>query len=215
MAGRRRRGAFDPCSFSRRAADETGMNQQFSDSQAAKVLLSRREALGGGLLLTMAALSGCNAGRKIAVPSAMAGASTSPVLPYIPGPLPATPAPTVITPAPGIGRGSVSVIPRSAWASRGPIRDQNHKLNDMGRVSRITIHHEGDDPFTYTAQMEVAKRLERIRQYHTSKTKKGSNEKWADIGYHYIIDPAGRVWEGRNTAFQGCTCRTRTRTTSA
>jgi hypothetical protein len=27
--------------------------------------------------------------------------------------------------------------------------------------------------------------------------------RWADIGYHYVIDPAGRVWEGRPTRLQG------------
>ena len=27
--------------------------------------------------------------------------------------------------------------------------------------------------------------------------------RWGDIGYHFLIDPAGRVWEGRDLRYQG------------
>ena len=66
----------------------------------------------------------------------------------------------------------------------------------MGRVNKITIHHEGSSPFYSTNQGDVARRLESIRAGHVSKG-------WADIGYHYVIDPAGRVWQGRPTSLQG------------
>ncbi|MCC6321051.1 MAG: N-acetylmuramoyl-L-alanine amidase [Phycisphaerales bacterium] len=174
------------------------MHQQFFDDQAAAGLLSRREVIGGGLLLSALALSGCN-NSTMRVPTATASAvNSSPVTPYIPGPMPSAPTPAQRA----AGGGSVPVIPRSAWTRTGRIAGR--KINDMGRVTRITVHHEGDDPFTATSQAAVASRLESIRQFHTTRTKQGRpSEKWADIGYHYIIDPAGRVWEGRDARYQG------------
>lgn len=44
--------------------------------------------------------------------------------------------------------------------------------------------------------MDVAHRIDSIRQAH-------QNAGWGDIGYHFIIDPFGQVWEGRPLAFQG------------
>lgn len=63
-------------------------------------------------------------------------------------------------------------------------------------VNRVTIHHDGMDTFTSRSQGDAAARLERIRLAHRAKN-------WGDIGYHYLIDPAGRVWEGRPLSWQG------------
>jgi hypothetical protein len=68
----------------------------------------------------------------------------------------------------------------------------------MNGVQRITVHHEGASSLGLRGQSAVARRLENIRQYHRSKGKE-----WADIGYHYIIDPEGRVWEGRPIQVEG------------
>jgi N-acetyl-anhydromuramyl-L-alanine amidase AmpD len=38
--------------------------------------------------------------------------------------------------------------------------------------------------------------LERIRAAHR-------NRGFGDIGYHYLVDPAGRVWAGRELSWQG------------
>src|SRR5690606_33804179 len=46
-------------------------------------------------------------------------------------------------------------------------------------------------------QADVADRIEMIRRSHVE------SRGFADIGYHYIIDPAGRIWEGRSVAYQG------------
>lgn len=51
-------------------------------------------------------------------------------------------------------------------------------------------------PFYSVAMGDAAGRLESIRRSHV-------NKGWADIGYHYIIDPAGRVWQGRPISLQG------------
>lgn len=86
------------------------------------------------------------------------------------------------------------VIARSVWTRTGPnVGD----TNPMGGVSRITVHHDGMTPFTNTSQLAAAQRLENIRRSHVS------SNGWADIGYHYVVDPGGRVWEARPVSLQG------------
>jgi hypothetical protein len=85
------------------------------------------------------------------------------------------------------------VVNRATWASQGPIMS---RANRMGRVEYITVHHDGMNPFTSTLFEETSRRLESIRRAHV-------NQEWADIGYHFAVDPAGRVWEGRPESLQG------------
>lgn len=89
------------------------------------------------------------------------------------------------------------IIPRTQWAKRGP----NPRLaNRMGSIYRITVHHDGMNAFTSTARSAATHRIENIRAAHVGKG-------WADIGYHFIIDPAGRVWQGRPVSLQGAHVR--------
>lgn len=64
---------------------------------------------------------------------------------------------------------------------------------------RITLHHDGMDAFASTDRAAAAARLEQIRQAHLNRP----GEPFGDIGYHYLIDPAGRVWQGRPLQWQG------------
>lgn len=89
------------------------------------------------------------------------------------------------------------VIPRSQWARGNPILSRMNRADR--RFDRITIHHDGIDAFTSTSREAAARRLEQIRQAHLNR----KGEPFGDIGYHYAIDPAGRVWAGRDTAWQG------------
>jgi N-acetyl-anhydromuramyl-L-alanine amidase AmpD len=61
----------------------------------------------------------------------------------------------------------------------------------------VTIHHDGMPPVQLRSQRDVADRLSQIRHLHVD------NQGWGDIGYHYIVDPQGRVWEGRPISWQG------------
>lgn len=67
----------------------------------------------------------------------------------------------------------------------------------MGGINRITIHHEGWTPVWFSDQASTAARLEQIRNIHVR------DRGWGDIGYHYVIDRAGRVWQGREIRYQG------------
>ena len=90
--------------------------------------------------------------------------------------------------------GPAGALPRSWWTKAGPIRS---KVNPMRGVKRITVHHEGHTPVWFTDQASTRARLEQVRNIHTR------DRRWGDIGYHYIIDRAGRVIEGRPIAYQG------------
>ncbi|MBM4108402.1 MAG: N-acetylmuramoyl-L-alanine amidase [Phycisphaerae bacterium] len=105
-----------------------------------------------------------------------------------------TAASSITGPAAGPSPRVAGVMPRSSWTSAQPIL----RLADpMGSISRVTVHHDGMPPVTLRSQAEVARRIEQIRKAHV--TGRG----WADIGYHYVIDPTGRVWEGRPLRLQG------------
>lgn len=87
-----------------------------------------------------------------------------------------------------------AVIPRTIWTNE-PIRPW--LADRMGRISRITVHHDGLDVFTSKRQADAMDRLELFRSNHVDRLG------WADIGYHFAIDPAGRVYECRPTGYQG------------
>jgi len=89
------------------------------------------------------------------------------------------------------------VIPRSAWTRQAPLV---READPMRGIHTITVHHDGMSPFETTSQQEAMHRLELIRNAH-----RGLG--WADIGYHYAIDPAGRVYACRPLELQGAHVR--------
>ena len=88
--------------------------------------------------------------------------------------------------------GLVSVLSRSQWTTKGP---NIRKINKMGKITRITLHHSGIKVFTDKSYRGAQLYLEKIRKSHT--------RGWSDIGYHYAIDPNGRIWECRSIKYQG------------
>ncbi len=92
----------------------------------------------------------------------------------------------------------IRAIPRENWAKGSPI---SGRLNPMGAYRRITVHHEGWTDVWFSDQAKTAKRLESIRRSHLDRLRAG------DIGYHFIIDRAGRLWEGRSLRYQGAHVR--------
>jgi hypothetical protein len=86
-----------------------------------------------------------------------------------------------------------SVIPRTAWTSWLPDRSE---MDALGKIRRITVHHEGNGAFTGTSVAEC-----RARIVNVLNGERGVGHR--DIAYHYVIDPAGRVWEARDLRWQG------------
>jgi hypothetical protein len=103
--------------------------------------------------------------------------------------------PSPVPPAPGVDVPG-GVIARSEWARGQPIPA---RMTPARPYWRITLHHDGMGAFTTTDRAAAAARLEQIRHSHLHRR----GEPFGDIGYHYLIDPAGRVWQGRPLNWQG------------
>lgn len=92
--------------------------------------------------------------------------------------------------------------PRAAWATAGDVPNTKD-MDPMLPPKYITIHHDGMTPFWGVTDLEARLRLEWIRNGHRGKG-------WSDIGYHYIVDRAGVVWQGRDvTKWQGAHVKNR------
>jgi hypothetical protein len=97
-------------------------------------------------------------------------------------------------PAPAAARRiAAGRLSRTRWNARAVDRGN---LDRMGRIWRVTIHHSAmltrvGSPST------AAVAIRAIQQQHMD------GRGYGDIGYHYLIDPDGRVWEGRSLAYQG------------
>lgn len=157
----------------------------------------RREVLMGGLALSAFVLSGCQQRKASSAAGSSPSVSVSNGPIYGPGVSPSQVQPRPM-PAPPVASGNfggrVAILPRSAWTRAGIARPR--ECYAMNGVNRITIHHSAMDNSNLQSQSDVARHIESIRGAHI-------RNGWADIGYHFIVDPQGRVWEARTSAKQG------------
>lgn len=162
---------------------------------------SRRELLNGGLMLGAGlVLGGCQsaptgpmadptwpdqgkapdlskpAGRPAWMPNSPISSNTPPVQPNIPS------------------GGAIVPIARGRWTSAQPL--STRETYAMGAVQRITIHHDAIINSDVQGPSDAMRRLNAVRDGHLKR-------RMIDIGYHYVIDPQGRVWEARPTRLQG------------
>ena len=89
--------------------------------------------------------------------------------------------------------GSLAIRPRSAWSPR---REDRQNLDRMQRPSKVTIHHSAMY-FRSTSPRDAAAQIGKIQREHMK------TRGYGDIGYHFLIDPSGRIWEGRQLRWQG------------
>lgn len=86
-----------------------------------------------------------------------------------------------------------AIIPRSAWTNAGPAKS----CHPMNGVNLLTFHHDGNPGGFYdVSYWQTARYLESIRQFHVQ-------NKFEDIGYHFAIDRAGRIWQLRSVLYRG------------
>ncbi len=79
---------------------------------------------------------------------------------------------------------------RGEWGARAIKGDYDR----MTPITRITVHHSGEAAAAGTSAAEAGE-LRQMQASHQSK--------WADLGYHFVIDPTGAIWEGRALKWQG------------
>lgn len=196
------------------AASWTKRAETYTEGHPEPIALSRRAVLGTGLAVgAMAWLTGCASSTRGAVidsselpgpvwPSdgnaTIAGNQTP-----MPQPAPVNPYPQqpIQTPPPQDNMPQVpsGVIARSNWTNTQPKWRASRPMNG---VQRITVHHDAINASGLWRQGDVAKRLNQIRNSHLQR-----GSEWIDIGYHYIVDPAGRVWQGRPISIEGAHVR--------
>ena len=182
--------------------------------------IARRDALrlglaGGLSALAAAWLPGCvgsvpayyaaePGGRAGAAGTATRDADAPVTRPLLAPPIATTPAPLPPLPAaPAAATGSMRVTPRSAWTREGP----GGNVQAMNGVRRITVHHSAM-VMSGTAAASTAQMLTAIREGHRQRG-------WADIGYHFAVDRAGRVLACRDLRDQVRTWPSTTSTTWA
>ena len=104
--------------------------------------------------------------------------------------------PAVAEPVPASGTTVAGAIPRRTWGAR-PTRSNIDRAS--GRWSRITVHHTAIDAghLKGASVAQTAAALRQIQDLHQN------GNGWADIGYHLLIDPEGRLFEGRPLRWQG------------
>ncbi|MGW0902038.1 peptidoglycan recognition protein family protein [Streptomyces sp. NPDC002853] len=79
------------------------------------------------------------------------------------------------------------VVPRAEWV--GDASGETPPARYAGRVQAVFIHHT-DTPNSY----DCADAARTIRYLHTGQTE---GRQWDDIGYNFLVDRCGTVYEGR------------------
>ncbi len=87
--------------------------------------------------------------------------------------------------------------PRSAWRASRPIASRLTRAS--GGYDKITVHHTADvSGARFDGSLrDSTQTLRQVQSEHMD------GRGYGDIGYHFLIDPAGRVFEGRSLAYQG------------
>lgn len=87
----------------------------------------------------------------------------------------------------------VNFMRRSEWTSADP---RFSRLRCATVFNRITVHHAGAKVNCHSEKNSVIFDLQGVMASH-------SKRNYGDVGYHFIVDYVGRVWEGRSLKYQG------------
>jgi|FLOH01.1.fsa_nt_gi hypothetical protein len=107
-----------------------------------------------------------------------------------------TGSPNYQTSTPGGGT-TLTIIPRAQWGAAREVPD--HMSRHQAPWSDIIVHHTAMKVGSDTSQAGRSAELRVIQRSHLGKR----DPQWGDIGYHYLIDPEGRIYEGRRLAWRG------------
>jgi len=88
-------------------------------------------------------------------------------------------------------KGSLADVSRTQWKAQA--MRANH--DPMSKPYRLTVHHTAE-PLESDALASSCAEVRHIQSMHVQ-------QGWADVGYHFFIDRAGRILEGRSLDAQG------------
>ena len=80
---------------------------------------------------------------------------------------------------------SPAIVSRPEWGADESLRSGSP---DFAAINRAIVHHT----VTSTAEPDPAGRVRAIHRFHTQ------DNGWSDIGYNFLVDADGRVYEGRS-----------------
>ena len=80
-----------------------------------------------------------------------------------------------------------TIVTRRSWGADESLRDGPPRYNET--IKQVHVHHTVSSN-TY-AQDDVAGLIRGMYRYHTH------NLGWSDLGYNFLVDRFGRIWEGR------------------
>jgi hypothetical protein len=92
------------------------------------------------------------------------------------------------------------IVPRAAWNAAPPVMPMTAHT-----PSRITIHHTGVRSNPARTLEDKLRGLQIFSQREDKLAGGGTKPAWPDVPYHYYIDIAGRIGEGRDVGFKGDT----------
>ncbi len=80
-----------------------------------------------------------------------------------------------------------SICTRACWGARAP----QCAISQLADLNRAIIHHTAG-PSDYSTDYETSKaRVRGIQNLHMD------SQGWCDVGYHFLVDAAGNIFEGR------------------
>jgi len=82
---------------------------------------------------------------------------------------------------------------RTAWDARSA---DTSDMTTRGEGDCLIFHHTAWN-FSSTSLSDCAEEIRDVQDYHMD------DNGYADIGYHYVIDPSGRIWRGRSDNYEG------------
>jgi hypothetical protein len=92
------------------------------------------------------------------------------------------------------------IVPRSAWGAK----PADTTLMKAHTPREIVIHHTAEPQRPGETLAQKLQRLQRFSRAEGS-VEKRPKPRWGDVPYHYYIDAAGRIAEGRNIGYEGDT----------
>ena len=94
-------------------------------------------------------------------------------------------------PAKAANTGALVDVTRAQWNAQ----KMHQNFDPMTKPFRITVHHTAE-PLTIDSLAGTSAEVRHIQGMHVQ-------QGWADVGYHFFVDRAGRVIEGRSLEAQG------------
>lgn len=79
------------------------------------------------------------------------------------------------------------ICTRSCWGARSP----NGTISQMSTINKAVIHHTAGNEFSTTGYEASKANVRAVQNLHMS------TNGWTDIGYHFLVDKFGYIFEGR------------------